>query len=140
MLDSPVFGDVTSADYYISKIYKQPTLYANYSCIYTTLQLFDMKEQEVEEISDKLCQLSTGIFLIQSEISYKVYCRQLCQHIRYFSNGLVPETKKENISDILYYILNYSGLSLLHILIHKRLTNIRHFRLAHPVSPKHNIY
>ena len=37
----------------------------------------------------------------------------------FFPNVMVPETNKENITDIMYYLYNYSGFLSPHILIHQ---------------------
>ena len=70
------------------------------------------------------------------EIIYSILDKvqgELC----YFLNVLVPEAKKENIADSLCLLFHYSGLLLLHILIHLWRINSRHYVLAYTLFPQH---
>ena len=109
MLAFPLFLEVTSADSYSSMKEIFPTFCVRSSFFPATLKLTGMKQDGVEEIAYIICYLSTGKPFIKYIISYKGYCEELCQHIFSFSNGLVPETKKNVIEEFQRQIFQYCG-------------------------------
>ena len=61
----------------------------------------------MEEIANILCYISIERLLVSYWRSYKIYFKQLCQKLCYFSNDLVSENKegKYSIHSMLYLTL-----------------------------------
>ena len=67
ILDFPPLLTVPSVDLYLSRSEKYQSIYSKLSYIFTSLELTNTIEQELEVISIILCQISTGSALIVSQ-------------------------------------------------------------------------